>query len=435
MIEQRTPHLQKVHEINTAITARRTGFIDQYKTKKMGSPVLTYEPALDTEVYKVLKTFKDKDSSAYEHVKGELDGYTTFQVETFIGERLNALLSEFRYDVRGGVLYGQGRSDTLLEMIQLGKDCRDEVVKEVDKPRQAAEIEQFTKIQEVFGNKTTPVGTTIVSISPPGKEGSAYSHNFFDVFVLSKDDKTQEKYVAAHRFASELSSDEYKEKASHLVPGYFNEHTKEPLDSYFLSHPLILSTASEFAGSPEKIQSLFHKDHNFLSKEDFAVVRNAVAGMIVSYVNTLVDTPEDEQLIHLTLNAIMNKADGVADSLRRRGSKTLGDLPYKTPQHIVPPSPGLAMRDQIAHYGNQQVRKTPTGCGFSGGFGQDNGRVLGSSRTPSNMSQFRNSENMSGEDKYGKRTFDCPDCHKTNERPYNELLPTCQHCGSSKVAC
>jgi hypothetical protein len=40
-----------------------------------------------------------------------------------------------------------------------------------------------------------------------------------------------------------------------------------------------------------------------------------------------------------------------------------------------------------------------------------------------------------GSDKFGSRTFNCPDCGEMNVRPVNELVNNCQHCGSDKVGC
>ncbi|MBI4983220.1 hypothetical protein HZC32_01065, partial [Candidatus Woesearchaeota archaeon] len=40
-----------------------------------------------------------------------------------------------------------------------------------------------------------------------------------------------------------------------------------------------------------------------------------------------------------------------------------------------------------------------------------------------------------GEDQYGARAFNCPECGKMNLRPQGELLSACQHCGSKAVAC
>lgn len=422
---ERQQHTTK--DINCAILATRNDFIGKYRRKQMGSQLLTYEPALDREVYQTLKTFQDPASKSYQEVRNNLNSYTEFQVETFIGERLNVGLSEFRYTIKNGKMYGQGMDESLIDMIQRGRDCRDVVANDVDKPRQDAEIEQFQKIEQVFGDDTTKVGTTIISISPPGGEGSNYAHNFYDVFVLSEDKQTKERFVAAHRYASELSVDEYKQKAEELVPGYLAEHKNQSIDSYFLSHPLVLDTKSPLSGKAEKIHEVFHRGHEFLSTEDFHEVKRVIAGLVASYVNTLCDTPEDELFLNHTLNAIMNRADAVADSLRRPQHTGAhlphGDMPSH--DHVA----GPVSRGEIMALGSQPVRQTTTGCGSSGGFGTEKGE----NRQASNLASFSSAD--FGKDSFGSRTFHCPECGETNIRPENQLLSSCQHCGSEKVAC
>ncbi len=420
MAEKLTRHMQGVNTINSALTDRRNAFTREYKNGHMGSRVLTYEPALDREVYKTLKTFEEQGNTAYEHVRNNLNEYTAFQVETFIGERLNVGLSSFCYDLRDGKLYGQGMHEPLLDMIQRGRDCRDSLVSDVDKARQDAEIKQFDKIQSLFGSPDTKPGTTVISISPPGDEGSAYTHNFYDIFVLSENPKTKERFVAAHRYSSELSVDEYREKARALVPGYFSELQDQSIDSYFLSHPLVLDQSSDFGGKPDVIHASFHKDHEFLSTDDFESVKRQIAGLIVSYVNTLVATPDDEAFLNLTLNAIMNKADHVAERLRRTGVRpvVVKDLSHEQHSHVV--------HAEILKLGKQSVREVSTGCGSSSGFDKEN-------RTASNLSSFNVAD--FGKDDFGSRSFNCPDCGEMNIRPVNQLISNCQHCGSEKVSC
>lgn len=417
-MERPTPHLQAVNKINTAISTRRDEFIAQYRQGHMGRRVLTYEPELDRGVYQTLKEHKH-EGTAYTHVKNNLNAYTTFQVETFIGERLNVGLSEFRYDLRNGVMYGQGMTDPLIAMIERGKDCRDEVVNDVDKPRQQAEIEQFTKIQQVFGNPATDIGTTIISISPPGGEGSAYVHKFYDVFVLSEDKESKERYVAARRYSSELCSENYEQKVTELVPGYFGERKDESLDAYFLSHPLVLDTKSELSNNPEAIHAYFHKGKDFLSTEDFGEVKRHIAGLIVSYINTLVENPDDDTLLKSTLNVIMRKADEVADGLRHphRRAEVTKSAPLAVP----------LTRGEMLTEGKKSVRTVSTGCGDSSGFDtKDN--AASNMVTTFSMRDF-------GKDKLGNRVFDCPDCGQMNVRPMNELVSNCQNCGSDKVGC
>lgn len=421
------------------ITQRRTGFIEEYRQKKKGSAALTYEPSLDREVYRELHHHRFEHSGAYQEVLSGLNIYTRFQVETFIGERLNVGLSRFRYDIRfneqgQGILYGQGMEEPLIPMIARGRDTRSFVGEDVDLPRQEAEVTQFEKIQEVMAGPDTPAGTTILSFSPPGKERSAYGHNFYDVFVLREDEKTKERFVEARRYASGLSLDESLQKAEVLQPGYTQDISKDiPVDAYVISKPIVIGKGHELFDKPDEIHKRLQGDPRAMSYEDFQrkVVRDGLFGeMVGEYLQVLEDDPQNEHLLKRILNAVMNRADEMAGlrkntlvpSLGRRGNVGL-----------VPPTPLI---DHINRYGTQQVRSTTTGCGASGGFGQEIGfGSYGKSRIPGNMSPFKSSDVSSGEDNYGKRTFDCPECHQTNTRPYNMLLPACQHCGSTKVAC
>lgn len=63
-------------------------------------------------------------------------------------------------------------------------------------------------------------------------------------------------------------------------------------------------------------------------------------------------------------------------------------------------------------------------CGLTGSGESNNIFSAGSSLS-----------SLSLEDKFGSRTFDCPDCGKTNLRPEGKLVPNCQHCGSGSVSC
>ena len=420
------------------ITQRRNNFIEEYRRGFHGSEVLTYEPALDREVYKELNKHKHTHEDAYQETLRGLNSYTKFQVETFIGERLNVGLSKFQYDLRFssdgvGILHGQGMDEPLLEMIARGRDTRDTVAKEIDHPRQAAEVTQFEKIQEVMGNPEAAIGTTVVSFSPPGKEGSAYAHNFYDVFILKENDK-KEKYVEARRYASGLSIEESLQKAEKLQPGYTKElkPEKEQVDAFLIANPLVIHEGHKFFDQPDTLHKSLQGDPKAMTYEDFqkkVVQDETFSQMVAFYLQTLEENPDNTMLLNRTLDAIMNRADETA------GLTKSAYYPRQEREGSRLPPPPIAA--QINHYGTQEVRQATTGCGLSGSVGEKRSGVFsyGASRQPGNMSSFKSSAVASGEDKYGKRTFDCPDCKQTNFRPYDELLERCQHCGSEKVAC
>lgn len=426
--------------IEDKITQRRETFSKEYQKNFRGTALLTYEPALDREVYKELRKHKDVHGQAYQETLRGLNTYTRFQVETFIGERLNVGLSRWQYDLRPneegqGILYGHQMEEPILEMFSRGKETRNVIGEDVDRPRQTAEITQFEKIQEVMGSPEAAVGTTIISFTPPGKEGSVYSSNFYDVFIL-KEDATKKRYVEARRYASGLSIEDSLKKSDMLQPGYTQalKPEEEHVDAFLIAHPIVLQEDHTFFDKPDELHKNLQGDPKAMSYEDFqkkVVQDKTFSDMVNFYLQTLEDRPEDTVVLHQTLNAIMNRADEAAGL---RPTVAFRRNPYDEGPH---PRPLLPIIAEINRYGMHQVRETSTGCGSSGGFGQESSRYsgYGTNRLPSNMSPKKSSDVASGEDKYGKRTFECPDCHQTNYRPYEELLPACQHCGSTKVAC
>jgi len=81
-----TETLHTYEQINKALNRRRDQFTHEYKRGEHGSSVLTYEPEVDRQVYKTLKTFeKTSENKDFEKVQESLNDYTTSNVNTFIG--------------------------------------------------------------------------------------------------------------------------------------------------------------------------------------------------------------------------------------------------------------------------------------------------------------------------------------------------------------
>lgn len=310
------------------------------------------------------------------------------QVESLISERLHALLIVRRYDLKDGILYGEGSDEPFTDVIKRG--IHRSPSKKVDWPREEAELTGFYNIQNVLGNAETPVGTMMLSISPPGKDGSIYENNFYDVFVLREDHKG--KHIELRRYSSALSLEEYADKL-----GLESQNLD---DVVLLANPIKIDLA-EFRTADE-IHEYLHKEHGYISVGDFKKIIQICTPFIQAYIRTLID--DDDFGVKLTFNAILNRADIAYRDLKKYG--------------FIYPSTG-----SIEIWGNLPVREAPTGCGSSGGVELTRGR------SPFSVSEFGLS------DKYGSREFDCPNCGKKNVRPENQLIKNCQNCGSSKVAC
>ena len=426
-LPERKSSVSKEH-IQSALTKRRESFLNEYVSIKNGEGVLAYEPELDRQVYIELQKYEGQ-GRPYSEVQQSLNDYTKYQLITHIGERLNVQLSTFRYDLRDGVMYGENTDEPFIDMIARGRDYRKIHGNAADHPREQAEVEEIAAIQKALGNDESSIGTMMLAISPPGEEGSMYSHNFYDIFTLKEDEK-KNRYIETRRYSSALSNEEYIKKIAELQPDYFKEKTNEmSLDAFLLSHPLSKNALSQFT-TPDDIHTFLHQEHPHMSEEDFNQVIQICTPLILSYINTLCSTPGDKQFLDITFNAILNKADAPHqieswENVSTRRHREIG---------IESSFSGIPSRADITRLGMQEVRTVQTGCGGSGGVNVETDIFGGTAkRKPGNTSPFSVSE--FGEDKYGSRTFECPSCHRTNERPYNELVPECQHCQSKDVAC
>ncbi len=369
----------------------------EYSFNRTESPkVRAYEIDFDVKAYQMLSSLRFINHEEYGNRKNDLDTLTRRQFETYLGERLHVLASMTKYNITEGQLIGENQSEPIQDIIIRGRDWRRVHGNSVDFAREDAEVEGIAKIQDVLLDSETPVGTIMLSISPPGNEGTIYKQNFYDIFTL-KDDG-QGRYVEARRYSSDLSKEEYAEKVGRL-----KEIPFIPTDVYFLADPIRMSPDDKEFGSAELIHEGFHREHKFMRQEDFDKVLKECTPYIGSYIDALNNNTLDKRFLNLIHDAILNIADKARDGL-------------KTSDNVA---------QNIYEYGNAPVRETDSGCGYSGG--------LFGSLGVSSVAEFG-----SKTDKYGSREVPCPKCPKVNLRPVNGFLKRCgnQFCPNpTAIAC
>ncbi len=222
------------------------------------------------------------------------------------------------------------------------------------------------------------------------------------MFTLREDEKG--RYVEPRRYSSGMKEGEYMQKAVAVNKEYFaNAAANASLDAYFLSNPLQLD-ASAFTDA-DTVHADFHTDHEYMDHRRYQEIIRLTKPFIHAYIEQLGKDPRDVRARNLRYNAILNKADEIAQQLSA---------------NIVVHDVFVRATDaEIERLGTQDIRDVDTGCGASG---------------EASGSAFSVSEFGAGSDQYGERTFACPKCQKTNVRPENELVASCQHCGGD-VAC
>lgn len=367
---------------------------------------MQYDVAFDTNEYGRLLELKQKDTVLFEEKRKGQDGFTKFNLETAIGERFNAGLSQRRDEIINGEICDTHKQQPLLAMIKNGVEYRAKNgYSPSDHLRERSEVIGFEKIQDVLTNPFTPVGTMMVSISPHGDKDSLYKHNFYDVFTLKEDEEG--RYIEPRRYSSGLEVEEYVDKARKLQAAYFEDEDSEdlPFDAYFLSHPIRID--GDF-GDADTLHANFHKNHEYMDNSEYQEIIRLCQPFIHAYLDQLARDPHDEWARNLRFNAILNKADEIAD--QRRNGVIIHEVFLR------------ATDDEIYRLGEQEVRQVATGCGASDGARS----LLEGILSPFSVSEFGRES-----DQYGSLQFECPSekCKKTNTRPRNQLLTHCQHCG------
>ena len=349
--------------------------------------IVAYEPNFDRKAYSEVKN------------KERLDAYTKKQLETHLGERFNVLISQTRYEIKNKQIYGENTNEPFMQMLSRGVEYRKKYGNPLDWERETAEVVGFRKIEEALLLEKAKIGDMMLLISPPGEGESIYKHNFYDVFTLKEDEKG--KHVEAIRYSSSLTNSEYVEK---LKP--IKDISKAAKDTDFLANPIRIDP---FLKTADDIHKYLHKDHEFITKEEFDQILDITTPLITSYINTLSEKPFDENLQLLTYNAILNKAD-IAIQLVKDKEKNDFVKDYILQSQFI-------SKEEIYHLGIQPVRVVSSGCGASGGFAALG--VLNNTASPFSVSEF-------GKKKQEQEWFSCPKCKYKADGPVGDTCPGCR---------
>ncbi len=262
--------------------------------------------------------------------------------------------------------------------------------------REVAECLGFQKLQE--GLADAQEGTLILWVSPPGSKADGYGdHSFTFIGQIVKDPEGK-KRLRIIPYRNVLSLEEHKNYLK-----YFNEDAQHyDKDTDFLVNPVVIEQ-SEAIQTPDDIISFIGETERF-NIEWRNKLTPLIMPLVGGFIQLVRENASDQQLLRARY-AIENLVLGEKDYI----------LGKKAKSHIVFEQSPNVIFDK---YGDVAPPIVYGSCGAS---------ASGESSSTFN--------NVFLKDKYGSRTFSCPECGKTNIRPENELLFNCQHCGSDKVSC
>lgn len=319
--------------------------------------IVQYELAFDQQKAQELHQVKLYEPERYAEEREAFEGFIMMQLLTALGERYNRGISEFSYRIKDGKLVGEHSDEPFEDVLIRGRDYRKEHGDPLDHPRETAEVIGFQKMQEVMTSEQTPSGTVMLTISPPGGEGSIYKHNFYDGYRKNDDGSIQ-----AIRFSSALTPEETIMRLREIDP-----QIKTPQDSSavtLLSNPILLDKKLTL----DEIHQRLHKDHDILREDEWEKVKEVGEILGTSYIATWIHNPDNDQRPKEIFNALLNQADDVVDALKN--STYDQKFGIKRGRQLS--------EDEFYTLAYRPVRVVDTGCGLSGGS-EMGGGLMGSS--------------------------------------------------------
>lgn len=260
--------------------------------------------------------------------------------------------------------------------------------------REEAEFAAFEQLDTALQNAQD--GDTLIWGSPPGDPEEGYGDYGFVYHGRVNALKSGEKELAMT--AVRVNKARIQEYNS-----FFSEVTGRQQD---------LSSAEDFIANPIIAGKSFEKfEIDNLLKNNFSGLEDVSRDDTRSILAQL--RPAIKELIaHIRFSPsevkrkALNAIENMAIELKRRIGENITTIPEQ-----------IQLLDIIDTYGHEPPVEKGS-CGISGEVNSND--IFGM---------------VFAEDEHGGRTFKCPSCDKVNIRPYGELLSSCQHCGSGRVAC
>lgn len=349
-----TPEQQK-QVIHTHINAARDSLLN--RPRDVEKSQLTYDLAMNMTLYGALKKFENPNSTAYLEVKKQLDAQTKFDVETMLGERCNVLLSSYTVDVTPAGLVPRGYAESFLTIIKRGQENREKQGSNaVD--REKAEVIGAEKMQQIFCDPNTPIGTMVLSFSPP-REGTIYNKRFHDIATL-KLDENGKRCVEIRRYSSSLDKKEYAAILHRLDP---SRPYVIPTDVALLSNP-IQKRPDNTITNADDLHKMLHKDHGYTAREDFEQAIEACEPFAHAFLQYLAEFPYDWDGNAERLDVTTIKFDQELKDIRGEKKALEKGVVYVREDNTIR---YLPLQQQYQHYKKLEVETIMTGCGISGG--------------------------------------------------------------------
>ncbi|KKR76833.1 MAG: hypothetical protein UU21_C0003G0026 [Candidatus Levybacteria bacterium GW2011_GWA2_40_8] len=350
-----------------------------------------------------------KGSAGFDQRLARETRYIHRQLKTDLGERLDVSKSDYIFEIRGDRLYGEGDDEPFEEVIRRGNRRR-----RIDWQREDMEVESFMAIQKIMTDPSTPEGTAIIEITPPGSRGTNYEKNYFRVFV-----KSEGKVLGTSHF-SDLTNSEYRDKIVSLNPLYSDILPESPTDVELKSVPVVIPSQAGFVNADWIANFILDRQVGISPEELEQVWIDVAPGAVTSYINTLIDNPTSLYAINMAYEKHLEAAG--KSRKKQVGMQNLACGVEVTVYTSTETSSSnwAGSAPQIHYHENGQKQIGGGGCG--------GGSCSTTESTPVNATIT-----VSGPDGLGPINVPCPSCGAINKRPFKGYVEKCKSCNSEEI--
>lgn len=411
------PNLAKeariLKEVQYALELKRKWYeaLDTPISEQPAGP-LCFEPWLERAKFERILETPNLDPEQKENLIQAFKEETDVQLDTSLKERYCSEQNTTTFVIqdhklRSALLPNEDFEDVMLRgLIKARESNSKELV------REEKEVEGFLNLQQIVCDENTPIGTRIISCSPPSaNKDTPYTKRFVDIWEVKQDEQGK-RFAEVTRFTTVLDYEGYRQALVKLDPNYFDEEDENSqFDAYVLSHHVLLPPDEQIGTAEELYEAFFERDYqaskDSLLQEVLQFSRSYKSVVIERLCQPVANWIE----IAESFNALVNVSDYFLEKKEKADYQT--ECIYFASSDLNPSS------WEIAYWGRQQVETRAAGCGASSGFkiksGFDN-----ISEAFTNSVAKKGLENITGIcEKCSKNSSDghyhCPKCNEEYE--------------------
>ncbi|HSW96655.1 MAG TPA: hypothetical protein VLF89_02400 [Candidatus Saccharimonadales bacterium] len=288
------------------------------------------------------------------------------------------------------------------------ENLRDKIEVFVFKATQSLLLEKTNKILR----KSIPVGTRIISLSPPSIRTTLYPDNYVDVMELKEDQQTKGKYVALTRYKGTFSHEQYAEILRNNKSYQFLEHNKSLTDDERIKdNAFVIFPEDNFPDNDTLCADYFGTDKNALKDSEFQrTVLVACRPAINEYIRAISHDPIDWQEVHTCYENIYKLGDETVKQLKRHTEKSSYDFFVNTIESTLGRQEFLFTKQKQV-LSDTELETVNAGCGETGSY-------IKKKKSPieaylSNVATNGILAELGIEDDTDEDGFLCPNCKKS----------------------